>query len=485
MKKKLLSMILACTMVVGMLSGCGSKEEAADAPEATEEVVEETAESEEPVVENVTISVGQWPDPDASPEQYERMETSRKDFMDKYPHIEVIGDPWTYDVQSFAAKAEAGTLPTVYRTYFTEADMIMESEYAADITEGLKNLELYDKLNEDLFQTISKNDKVYLVPNSMYTMGLVINMNLFREAGLVDENDAPIVPDTFEELKETAKIIKEKTGKAGFVVPTTGNTGGWLFMNMAWGYGTEFMTQQDGNWVATFNSEECTEALQLLQDMMWEDGSLPANSLMDLNAVSQMVGTDQAAMTFAHPGMLIGYIQSYGLDINSLAFAKMPAGPERRATLIGGDVYAVAPNASQAEIDAALTWIKWVGVNPDYTEEQQEKYRTTVESKSANLEAIYGVSDLSIWNETATVKSFKDAVNEEYRNIPEKNVASYNDKSELELQAEAPVCAQDLYSTLDTCIQEVLTNENADCAEVLSNAAADFQSNYLDYENNK
>lgn len=475
MRKKLLSMLLACTMVVGMLAGCGSKEEAASPDAATEEAT----------VENVTISVGQWPDPDASPESYERMETARKEFMDKYPHIEVVGDPWTYDIQSFAAKAEAGTVPTVYRTYFTETEMIMESGYAADITEGLKNLDYYDKLNEDLFQTISKDDKVYFIPNSMYTMGLVINMNLFREAGLVDETGAPMVPDTFEELRETAKIITEKTGKAGFVLPTTGNTGGWMFMNMAWGYGTEFVTQQDGNWTAAFNTEECTEALQLLQDMMWEDGTLPANALMDLNAVSQMLGTDQAAMSFAHPGMLIGYIQSYGLDVESLGYAKMPAGSERRATLIGGDVYAVASNATQAEIDAAMLWIKHIGVNPDYTEEEKEDYRETVKSKSENMEAIYGVNDLAIWNEKATAQAFIDGVNEENRNIPAENVASYNDKSGLEFQAEVPVCAQDLYSTLDTCMQEILTNKDANCAEVLSNAAADFQSNYLDYENDK
>ncbi|MDO5585998.1 MAG: hypothetical protein Q4G53_02805 [Clostridia bacterium] len=40
--------------------------------------------------------------------------------------------------------------------------------------------------------------------------------------------------------------------------------------------------------------------------------------------------------------------------------------------------------------------------------------------------------------------------------------------------------AQQLYATLDRCLQEVMTNENADCAAILEKANSDFQSNYLD-----
>lgn len=71
---------------------------------------------------------------------------------------------------------------------------------------------------------------------------------------------------------------------------------------------------------------------------------------------------------------------------------------------------------------------------------------------------------------------------EEYRNVDEKHLASYNDQSGVEYQVEEPICAQELYSILDSCIQEVLTNVNVDCAELLEKAAADFQQNFLDYE---
>ena len=54
------------------------------------------------------------------------------------------------------------------------------------------------------------------------------------------------------------------------------------------------------------------------------------------------------------------------------------------------------------------------------------------------------------------------------------------DMGDCELRPEEPVCAQELYGILDGCIQEVLTNKDADPATLLEKANADFQSNYLD-----
>ena len=69
-------------------------------------------------------------------------------------------------------------------------------------------------------------------------------------------------------------------------------------------------------------------------------------------------------------------------------------------------------------------------------------------------------------------------------NINMNQVKLYNDfvadLGDCELKAEEPVCAQELYATLDSCIQEVLVNKDADCAALIKKAASDFQSNYLD-----
>ena len=60
----------------------------------------------------------------------------------------------------------------------------------------------------------------------------------------------------------------------------------------------------------------------------------------------------------------------------------------------------------------------------------------------------------------------------------------YNDfisnLGDCELRPEEPVCAQELYGILDSCIQEILTNKDADISELVRKANKDFQANYLD-----
>ncbi|MCR4718947.1 MAG: hypothetical protein K5768_04890 [Firmicutes bacterium] len=56
-------------------------------------------------------------------------------------------------------------------------------------------------------------------------------------------------------------------------------------------------------------------------------------------------------------------------------------------------------------------------------------------------------------------------------------------ENKIDAHTEVEICAQELYGLLDSCIQEVLTNKDADCKAVIKKAAEDYQSNFLDYEN--
>jgi len=69
-----------------------------------------------------------------------------------------------------------------------------------------------------------------------------------------------------------------------------------------------------------------------------------------------------------------------------------------------------------------------------------------------------------------------------YVNIPMENCQSGLDLSDVTIKPEEPVCCQQLYAVLDKCIQEVLTNEDADVAKLVETACKDFQVNHLDKE---
>ena len=53
---------------------------------------------------------------------------------------------YKYAVDTFVAMAEAGTVPTVFETWFTEPSKLIRGEFVADITEELTALGWVDKM---------------------------------------------------------------------------------------------------------------------------------------------------------------------------------------------------------------------------------------------------------------------------------------------------------------------------------------------------
>lgn len=464
--KKVLSATLALALAAGCLTACGGEKMPAVSKDG-----------------KTVLYVGGWPDSEAQPEFYETRMKQKAAFEEKYPDIEIVGDTWTYDTQSYAAKAEGGTLPTVYATHFTEVNKIMDLGYAADITAQMKEYNYYDVVSDTLMNEITRDGKVYFIPAEVYSLGLVMNLNLFEEAGLMNADGTPKFPETFDDVKSMAKTIHDKTGKAGLIFPTTQNAGGWNFTSLAWSFGGTFMKENsDGTWEADFN-DGTTKALEWLKSLMWEDGSLPANTLVSNDDTMKMVGTDQAAMAIAHPAQVQILVGSYGMDKNAIGYAAMPEGPAGKITLMGGSYYALAENATEEQKDAAFKWLQYIGATPstELTDEKKATMRESMETSYNVGTSIIGLYDLSLWTDKEVTTAYSGELKEEFRNIPTENVSSFNNASAngMKYQTEEKVCAQDLYGLLDSCIQEVLTNENADCAETLKKAASDFQSNFL------
>lgn len=462
--KKLVSLLLAVSVGSVVLSACGSKDAATSADG------------------KVVITVGNWPDEESNAKLYATRMQLKSDFEAKNPDIMIKTDGWSYDVSTFAAKAEGGTLPTVYNTHATEVKKIIDLEYSADVTDAMKKYGYYDSLSEDMMNEVSKDGRVYVLPTSVYSLGIVMNLGLFEQAGLLKEDGTPVIPETFDDVREMAKIIKEKTGKAGFLFPTTSNAGGWNFTNLAWNFGGDFMKETDEGWKADFTSG-VTDALKFLRDMKWEDNTLPTETLINNSDAMKLIATDQAAMAFAHPGQLNILTSQYGMSTDMIGYTKMPAGPAARVALMGGEYIAFSPDATPEQIDAAFRWLIFRGDLPatELTDEVKESVRRKQQDK-IDAAQIVGINDIALWTAANEVEAYKQEVIEEIRNIDEKNVAAYNDKTGLSYRTEEKMCAQDLYALLDRCIQEVLTNENADCQTLLDQAEADFQNNNLNNE---
>lgn len=463
MKKKKVAAILTAALATASLAGCGGgKTETADSGK-------------------IQISVGEWPSENRPIEQ-EKYEGYLKEMKDKYPDIEVTPDEWAYDVQTFLPKASSGQLPTMYTCYLTETKKIINAGYSADITDILNKLGYSEYLNKDVMALCEKDGKYYGVPQDYYKMGLACNVELFKQAGLVDENGVPKFPQTWEEVAETAQVIKEKTGQPGFVLPTINNCGGWHFMNIAWSYGVEFMKQDGDKWIATFDSPECVEALQFVKDLKWKYNALPDNTLIDNPEMQKLFAVDQGAM-YMTIGPDVALTETYGMSPDRFSFTKIPAGPKGRYSLMGGKTRMFSPNATQEQLDACFKWLDVASnFKPALTEEEQkayiEKTKTDLQTK---IDQGYIVFDAStgIWE----LPGLSDEVRKmakEMANIDYRMVETSLDSSDVTVKPEEPMNCQDLYSILDSCIQAVLTDESADPAALIKEANAAFQKNYLD-----
>lgn len=444
--------------------------------------------------DSVTISIGGWPQDNTV--GYIQNEEILKKFQAKYPDITVEKDNWLYDVQSFLPKAASGQLPTIYNTFFTETSQVFEMGYAKDITDLMKKYE-YDKyLKEEILDLVTVDGKIYGIPTEAYSMGLMVNMNLFREAGLVDENGVPKIPQTFEELAETAKTIKDKTGKAGYVIPTTNNLGGWHFMEIAWNYGVKFMEQEaNGDWKATFNTPECVEAFKFLHDLKWNEGALPENAFVDLNEMQKLFATDQAAMCFSS-NLQPGLITTYSMDRNDIAMGSIPAGPAGRFGLMGGSIMVISNTATDEQAEAAFEWLEFTGKTPKLNDDSREVVDLTYRysagvgddvkaaydavGKSFNSNVIVGVPTSGQFKDDCESKVFKNEAAGKYANVDLRLFDGYMNASNVTLRPEEPVCCQQLYSILDGCIQTILTDKDADIEKIVEDANDLFQKNYLD-----
>ena len=369
----------------------------------------------------------------------------------------------------------------MFKGAFTEVPEIINMKYSEDLTNALKKHGYEGVFNKKIQEIISDEDgKIVVFPSNTYILGTAFNVDLLRAAGYVAEDGTPHQPKDWNELVEMAVKIKETTGKAGIVLPTANGTGGWIFTSIAWSFGVDFMEKDtDGKWHATFNTPEAAEALQFIKDLKWKYDVLPANALIDYHEWYKILGVGGAAMTITS-GDYPWNVAKYGMKPEQVGMMAIPAGPKRHVTLLGGEIWSVKAGATKDQVDASVRWLK-----TEFDHALTETFKKTTEEAVARDLAEnrhIGIQKLSPWNNDAeSLKWYNEYIAEKSNGNPN-HVKLYNDfvaNCPIEIQPEEPVCCQELYIILSGCIQEVLTNQDADVVAVLEKANSDFQNNYL------
>lgn len=492
--KKCYTIISLLLIMCILVTGCGSPASNPGSEDQTDptEVTAIPGTSTEVIDPNLTctITLGNWPADTAAESELALFEGYKATMAKQYPNVTLVPDYFSYTLSNYVPMAKGGTAPSIFQPPFTDPQLLISQGLVGDVTDALDAAGVLDKLSPSYVEMLSdENGRIFGLPRDGYVLGLHINVDLFRQAGLVDEEGLPTYPTTLQELAEYGQIIREKTGVPGLVFPASETYGGWLFTNIAWNFGCvgeNALEYQDetGRWVCNFTSEQAIAAMNYIRDLRWTYDILnPDATTTDWAGSHSALGTGMAAMNFAANDAVDQPTANKGLPLEDFAIVPFPAGPEGRYALAGGTCYMFSPDIDADQATALMAYLKVLGKLPFLDDD-------TVASMRADYAAMRDrgapvLPAISAWNDEE-YNNAKQAIIDEFSNV---DMRLYNDfydsvtEGTITLRAEEPVFAQQLYRELTAVIQRVITRENADIVKALQDAQESFQE-YLDEEYN-
>ncbi|WP_159602134.1 ABC transporter substrate-binding protein [Agromyces humi] len=405
--------------------------------------------------------------PGADEAAYTAFAEQEKQFEKAHPEIDIIGVEYEWEGPTFAVQLAGGSLPDVFTVPFTDSKTLLENGQLMDVTDEVAELGYTDKFNPILLDAVKDGDRIYGFPRQAYAMGLHYNRTLFEEAGLDPDNP----PATWDEIREAAKTISEKTGKAGFMEMTQNNTGGWQLVAATAARGGSIQEDHgDGTYTSTIANDATKAHLQYLHDLRWEDNSLGSNFLLDWGTINQEFAAGNIGMYSSGSDVYTALVRDFSLDPDDYGLTVVPV-EDGGGTLGGGDIAVVSPTADDETKAAAVTWIDWFYMQKLLDEDAAVlDAKTLAESDQAVGTPVLPVLDRETYEESLTWI-------EPYINVPRDQMTPFIEGVwDQTPMGEPKGKTQEIYALLDTVVQAVLTEENADIDALLEQADADAQA---------
>ncbi|MFJ2744854.1 extracellular solute-binding protein [Streptomyces sp. NPDC087440] len=409
----------------------------------------------------VTISIDCMP-PTAKAAELKEWKEDVAAFNKTYPNVTIQGRSTAgqcLEPPRFTAMLKAKSQPDVFYTYFTDLPQVLDNDGAQDITAYVneKSVPRLKDIDPNVLNSLKQDGKLYGLPTSNYTMGLLVNRKLFQQAGL--NPDTP--PRTWEEVRAAAKKIAGLgNGIAGFGEYSATNQGGWHFTAQMYSVGGDIVDPSGKK--AAFNTDLGKQVLKNLHAMRWEDDSMGKTQLLKWGDLQKMVTTDKLGMYLAAPDDIPYMVQQLGATYENFGMGPIPG---EKNTLAGGNNYMIKKGISADKVKAAVAWLNFK--NLSVGKGQFDWARTKADSLPV------GIPQPNFWlNES---KKTDDAARVKDATMPVANFKTFMDNP-VQGKAEPPK-AQEIYKILDNVMSGVLTNKDADVDKLL--ATAESQVNQI------
>jgi multiple sugar transport system substrate-binding protein len=417
----------------------------------------------------VTISVASLI-PGSSAAAVQQFNQQVAQFEKANPGINVQPVEYQWTAPTFAAKLAAGTLPTVFEVPFTDARTLGENGQLADITSYVKKLPYYSKYNPAvLAEGTTSKGKIVALPKGAYAQALHYNRKLFQQAGLNPNKP----PATWGQVITDAKIIAQKTGKAGYAeMGKNDNTAGWILTTVVYSLGGRMETGSGTSAKATLTNPLTVQALNMLKKMRWTDNSMGSNFDLGWSDINQQFAAGNIGMYVSGSDVYTNLVQASNIDPSIYGLAPIPLSKNKNAGVLGGGTLAaVKPTANAAQKAAAVKWLDFFYEQPLVSKPQAIRNAQTL---AANKQPV-GVPALPLFN----LKQYNLANTwiKPFINVPLGQMKPFTTGVfKQKLIPEPAASTQSVYHALDPVVQAVLTDKNADVESLLAQANSAAQS---------
>jgi ABC-type glycerol-3-phosphate transport system substrate-binding protein len=399
--------------------------------------------------------------PGAKPEAQQALAAEVTQFQAENPNITVKTNDYEWKATTFAADLAGGTLPTVFEIPFTDAKTLIANQQISDMQAYLNQLSYAKGFNPNVLQYGQGSDgHVYAIPaKNVYAIGLHYNRDLFTQAGL-DPNKPPT---TWDEVRADAKAIAAKTGQAGFAQMSQDATGGWQLTVDTYARGGR-MESTDGK-KATLTNDGTKAALQFLKDLRWTDNSMGANFSYDWTGINQAFAAGKIGMYTSGQDVYNSLVQTNNINPKSYGLTMIPLSGSDSGVLGGGTLAAVSSKASNNEKAAAIKWIDFHYLRK-YT--NQDAAVKNAQTEVASKQPV-GTPELPIFSQ-AQYQQYQGWI-KSLVNVPLDQMTTFTSNIfGAKLVNEPAAATQDVYKTLDSVVQAVLTSKDANIDQLLNDA---------------
>ncbi|MFG2747346.1 ABC transporter substrate-binding protein [Streptomyces xanthophaeus] len=401
----------------------------------------------------VTLSIDCMP-PAAKAAELKEWKEDVAEFNKTYPNVTIDGRSTPgqcLEPPRFTAMLKAKSQPDVFYAYFTDLQQVLDNDGAEDISAYVTpaSVPALQDIDKNVLDVLKRDGKLYGLPTSNYTMGLLVNRKLFQQAGL--DPDSP--PRTWEEVRAAAKKIAALgNGVAGFGEYSVENTGGWHYTATMYGLGGEIVGA-DGK--AAFNNATGKQIVDNLHAMRWEDDSMGRTQLLKWGDLQKQMASDKLGMFLAAPDDITYMVQQLGAEYANFGMGPIPGGA---ATLAGGNGYMIKKGSSPDQVKAAVAWLNFKTLAVGKGQFRYDR------SKADGLPV--GLPQPAFF--TGASKAEDDKLKAASATMPVANFKAFLDHP-VPGKAE-PVKAQEVYKVLDKVMSAVLTNKDADPGQLLTEA---------------